>query len=88
VIPGYDEALPLFRQVGDVIGEANCIKSLGDVALRRSDHEGARARYEKVLSLYRRIEQPTWAGCWRRRGRASAETTWSGNWVRSSGGTR
>src|SRR5205823_4649289 len=25
----FEEALPLFRQVGDVLGEANCIRSLG-----------------------------------------------------------
>ena len=29
----YEEALPLYRRVGDVLGEANCIQSLGDIAL-------------------------------------------------------
>jgi hypothetical protein len=28
----YDEARPLYRMVGDVLGEANCIHGLGDVA--------------------------------------------------------
>ena len=41
-------ALPLFREVGDVRGEANCIWSLGNIALRRSDHEGARAHFEEA----------------------------------------
>jgi hypothetical protein len=41
--------------VGDVLGEANCIQSLGDIARRRSDHELARARYEEALPLYRRV---------------------------------
>lgn len=49
----YEQAEPLYRQVGDVLGEANCIWSLGDLALRHSDHETARARYEQAQPLYR-----------------------------------
>jgi tetratricopeptide (TPR) repeat protein len=52
----FERALPLFRQVGAVLGEANCIKGLGDIALRRSDHDGARARYEQALPLYQEAE--------------------------------
>ena len=40
----YEEASPLYRQVGDVLGEANCIQGLGDIALARSDHGAARLR--------------------------------------------
>ena len=29
----YEEARPLYRTVGGVLGEANCIQSLGDIAL-------------------------------------------------------
>ncbi len=51
----YEEALPLYRQLGDVLGEANCIQSFGDIALRRSDHEAARRADEEALPLYRRV---------------------------------
>ena len=51
----YEQALPLFRQVGDVLGEANCIQALGDIALARSDHAGARGRYEQALPLFRQV---------------------------------
>ena len=37
-----------------MLGEANCVFSLGDIALRRTEHETARVRYEEALPLYRR----------------------------------
>jgi tetratricopeptide (TPR) repeat protein len=49
----YEQALPFYRQAGDVCGEANCIKGLGDIDLARSDHDAAQARYEQALPLYR-----------------------------------
>ena len=53
--PRYEEALPLFRRVGDVLGEANCIEAWATSRWRRSDHDAARARYEEALPLYRRV---------------------------------
>jgi len=44
-----------FHDAGDLLGEANCIKSLGDIALARSDHEGARQRYEAALPLFHKV---------------------------------
>ncbi|MEA2338937.1 MAG: hypothetical protein QOE82_2944, partial [Thermoanaerobaculia bacterium] len=69
----YEEALPLYRKVGNVLGEANCIRGLGD-ALRRPDCDGARARYEQALSLYQRIQDPySIGGTHRRLARLSAD---------------
>jgi tetratricopeptide (TPR) repeat protein len=51
----YEEARPLYRQVGDVQGEANCIRNLGDLALRRSEHATACTRYEEARPLFRQL---------------------------------
>ena len=49
----FEKAREIYRQIGHVRGEANCIRRLGDTALERSDHETARQRYEQALPLYR-----------------------------------
>jgi hypothetical protein len=54
----YERALPLYQQSGNVIGEANCIQGLGDIALARSDQDGARDRYERALTRYQAIPDP------------------------------
>ncbi|SON56436.1 Regulatory protein AfsR [Hartmannibacter diazotrophicus] len=40
---------------GDLLGEANCIFGLGNVALARSDHNGAQKAFEDALPLYRKV---------------------------------
>jgi glycosyltransferase involved in cell wall biosynthesis/tetratricopeptide (TPR) repeat protein len=49
----YEDALPLYRSIGDVVGEANCIWKLGDIALYRCNYDLARKNYEDGLALYR-----------------------------------
>jgi tetratricopeptide (TPR) repeat protein len=44
------------RAKHDPAGEANCLKALGDLALRVSDLDGARGDYEQALPLYRAIQ--------------------------------
>src|SRR5205807_2922583 len=51
-----NEARILFAEAGDVLGEANCIKSLGNIAFKHSDHATAQARFEQALPLYRRVD--------------------------------
>ncbi|MBM4034919.1 MAG: tetratricopeptide repeat protein [Planctomycetes bacterium] len=51
----YEAALPLFREVRDRLGEANCRMSLGDLKTRVADLDGARADYEAALPLFREV---------------------------------
>jgi tetratricopeptide (TPR) repeat protein len=44
-----------FHDSGDVLGEAHCIRRLGDIALYRSDFDSARQRYEAALPLYQKV---------------------------------
>ncbi len=48
-------ALPLYRAIGARLGEANCIRALGDVHVMLAEYPAARARYEAALPLYRAI---------------------------------
>jgi hypothetical protein len=53
-----EEALPLYRKVGDVLGEANCIQSVGDIARTAGNAGEAESRYRESLALYARIPEP------------------------------
>ncbi len=50
----YEEALSLFKRIGNSKGEASCIFSLGLVADACSDYKAARAQYEQALALFKR----------------------------------
>jgi hypothetical protein len=45
----YEQARSLYQRVGDVLGEAKCITSLGDISLARGDHDTAWAHYEQSI---------------------------------------
>ncbi len=49
------QALPVYRQIGARLGEANAIQALGDVALQQARYEEAAERYEQALPVYRQI---------------------------------
>ena len=44
----YEEARPIYHEIGDRLGEANCIQSLGDVHLQLAEYPLARQRYEEA----------------------------------------
>src|SRR5690606_7529097 len=47
--------LPIYREIGDRLGEANCQKSLGDVHVQVGEYAQARERYGEALPIYREI---------------------------------
>ena len=49
------QALPIYRQIGDRLGEANAVQALGDVARMQARYEEATERYEQALPIYRQI---------------------------------
>jgi tetratricopeptide (TPR) repeat protein len=50
-----EQAASRAREHGDTQEVANCIRNLGDIAFRRSDHGQARERYEQALPLYGQV---------------------------------
>ena len=51
----YEQALPLFREIGARLGEANCITALGDVHRMLDEYNEARTRYEQAIKIYEQI---------------------------------
>ncbi|MGE0084132.1 MAG: tetratricopeptide repeat protein [Desulfococcaceae bacterium] len=51
----YEEAQPVYAQIGAFLGEANCIKSLGDVHSYLAEYKQARKCYEEARPVYAKI---------------------------------
>ena len=49
------QALTLFRDIGDRLGEANVLQAIGDVQQFRDDRDAALASYQQALTLFRDI---------------------------------
>jgi hypothetical protein len=45
----------MYLHAGDVLGGANCIMRLADVARLSSDFEGARSAYRQALKMFQKI---------------------------------
>jgi tetratricopeptide (TPR) repeat protein len=58
----YEQALPLYRQVGDVLGEANCVCRFGDIARAAGDGAAARGQFETALYLYASVSEQAGVG--------------------------
>jgi hypothetical protein len=50
--------MPLYKQVGQLLGEANCVQSLGDVELIERNADTAKVKFEYALTLYQKIPAP------------------------------
>lgn len=51
----YDQALPLYQSVSGVLGEANCIKGIGDIALAQLNRDSAVLSYDMARTLHHTI---------------------------------
>jgi len=51
----YDEALGIYRNVGDRLGEANTLKAIGDVLQFLDQRSEALQRYDEALGIYRNV---------------------------------
>jgi tetratricopeptide (TPR) repeat protein len=51
----YEEALPLYQEIGDKLGEARCREILGAMHSDLEDHAAARTSYEDALRIYQGI---------------------------------
>ncbi|KWT79689.1 hypothetical protein ASN18_2662 [Candidatus Magnetominusculus xianensis] len=51
----YNTALPLFKQVGDIVGEANCIYRMGLCSIRNNQVDAGIENVFKAIELYGKI---------------------------------
>ncbi len=51
----YEQALPLYQEVGSKLGQANTIQALGDVERMLANYPSAKNYFEKALKIYQEI---------------------------------
>ena len=51
----YEQALPIFREVGDRAGEAATLNNIGGCTHDRGDYQGALGYYEQALPIRREV---------------------------------
>ncbi len=54
-LANYEQAIGLFRDVGDRLGEANTLRAIGDVLQFLDRRDEALANYEQAIGLYRDV---------------------------------
>jgi tetratricopeptide (TPR) repeat protein len=54
-LENYEQALGLFREIGDRLGEANTLRAVGDVLQFKKRSDEALENYQQALGLYREI---------------------------------
>ncbi len=57
----FNQALPLYRRVGAVLGEANTLESIGQLQMSAGDLRAAVAAFHRAGELYERVGQRAWA---------------------------
>jgi tetratricopeptide (TPR) repeat protein len=55
-LASYEQALALFQQVGDRLGEANCYLAQGRAAQQQKEYQSALALHMKAYQLYQQIQ--------------------------------
>ena len=51
----YEQALAMFRQIGNLLGEARCIRRLGTIAIERHDHVAAQTAFVTAMPMYQQV---------------------------------
>ena len=52
----FSETLGIYKQIDEKLGEANCLQSLGDLALRTVSLADARNYFSEALGIYKHID--------------------------------
>jgi tetratricopeptide (TPR) repeat protein len=58
----FREALTLYQQVDNRLGQGNVQRGLGDLESRLGNNDAARAAYREALTLYKQVDDPARAG--------------------------